>query len=207
MKMNWMGEYRDIVEALIHYCNIYADVYKHEHMVFQDVTYSFSQVQVLEYLLENEERQENMSAIAYRLGISRSNFTKIVNKLEAKGLVKKQYMQGSRKELVVTVNDLEGSLRGLFTGNSEVTLLSHVQAAGEDPQGILPPPQRRTVRCHARRERRRLIERLPPPLRTNIFLHTVGRALAPAAPRNHLPPHRRAGACSRRSARTSSSAP
>ena len=28
-----------------------------------------------------------MSAIAYRLGISRSNFTKIVNRLEAKGLV------------------------------------------------------------------------------------------------------------------------
>lgn len=78
MKMEWMGEYREIVESLIHYCNIYADIYKHEHMVFQDVTYSFSQVQVLEYLLENEERQENMSAIAYRLGVSRSNFTKII---------------------------------------------------------------------------------------------------------------------------------
>ena len=122
MKMNWMGEYREIVESLIHYCNIYADVYKHEHMVFQDVTYSFSQVQVLEYLLENEERQENMSAIADRLGISRSNFTKIVNRLEAKGLVAKQYMQGSRKELVVTVNDFG---KALYDEYSQDILKSH----------------------------------------------------------------------------------
>ena len=122
MKMNWMGEYREIVESLIHYCNIYADVYKHEHMVFQDVTYSFSQVQVLEYLLENEERQENMSAIAYRLGISRSNFTKIVNRLESKGLVEKQYMQGSRKELIVKVNDFG---KALYEDYSQEIMRSH----------------------------------------------------------------------------------
>lgn len=122
MKMEWMGEYRDIVEALIHYCNIYADVYKQEHMVFQDVTYSYSQVQVLEYLLENEERKENMSAIADRLGISRSNFTKIVNRLEAKGLVEKAYMQGSRKELMVTVNDFG---KALYEEYSQEILRSH----------------------------------------------------------------------------------
>lgn len=122
MKMEWMGEYRDIVESLIHYCNIYADIYKHEHMVFQDVTYSFSQVQVLEYLLENEERQENMSAIADRLGISRSNFTKIVNRLEAKGLVEKAYMQGSRKELIVTVNEFG---KALYDEYSQEILRSH----------------------------------------------------------------------------------
>ncbi len=104
MKMEWMGDHRDVVEALIHYCNIYAGVYKKEHMVFRDVSYSYSQVQVLEYLLENEERKDNMSAVASRLGISRSNFTKIVNRLESKGLVEKTYMQGSKKDLMVTVN-------------------------------------------------------------------------------------------------------
>jgi len=124
MKMEWMGEYRDVVEALIHYCNIYADVYKNEHMVFQDVTYSFAQVQVLEYLLENEERQDNMSAIAARLGISRSNFTKIVNRLESKGLVDKAYMQGSRKELIVTVNDFG---KALYEEYSQEILSTHFQ--------------------------------------------------------------------------------
>ena len=61
MKLEWMGEHRDVVEALIHYCNIYAGVYRIEKMEFRGITYSYAQIQVLEYLLENEERNENMS--------------------------------------------------------------------------------------------------------------------------------------------------
>lgn len=110
MKMEWMGRHREVVEALIHYCNIYAGVYKREEMVYQGISYSYSQVQVLEYLLENEERRDNMSAIAARLGISRSNFTKIVNRLEAKGLVEKHFVGDSKKELTVTVNQLGRTL-------------------------------------------------------------------------------------------------
>ena len=101
MQLAWMGEY-----PLIHYCNIYAAAYKVEKMSFRGVSYSYAQIQVLEYLLENEERNENMSAIAYRLGITRSNFTKIVNRLVAKGLLEKSYMPGSHKELKLTVNPL-----------------------------------------------------------------------------------------------------
>lgn len=124
MKMEWMGQHRDVVESLIHYCNIYAGVYKKEAMVYEGVAYSFSQIQVVEYLLENEERQDNMSAIAARLGISRSNFTKIVNRLEAKGLVEKCCMQGSRKELTVTVNDFG---RKLYEEYSQRILKYHFQ--------------------------------------------------------------------------------
>ena len=124
MKMEWMGEYREVVEALIHYCNIYASVYKSEHMQYQQVNYSYSQIQVLEYLLENEERMDNMSAIAARLGISRSNFTKIVNRLEAKGLVEKSSLQGSKKELAVTVND-KG--KALYEEYSQRILKNHFQ--------------------------------------------------------------------------------
>ena len=75
-------------------------------MEYKGVRYSYSQIQVLEYLLENEERNENMSAIAARLGITRSNFTKIVNRLVAKGLLEKDYLPGSRKALKITVNAL-----------------------------------------------------------------------------------------------------
>ena len=103
MKLAWMGENRGVVEALIHYCNIYASAYKLEKQEYQGIHYSYAQIQVLEYLLENEERDEHMSAIASRLGISRSNFTKIVNRLESKGLVEKRLRPGSRKELLVTV--------------------------------------------------------------------------------------------------------
>ena len=97
MKLAWMGDYREVVEALIHYCNIYAAAYKVEKMEYRGVRYSYAQIQVLEYLLENEERNENMSAVAGRLGITRSNFTKIVNRLAAKGIVEKDYMPGSRR--------------------------------------------------------------------------------------------------------------
>lgn len=106
MKLDWMGEYRGVVEALIHYCNIYAGVYRVEKLEFEGVTYSYAQIQVLEYLLENEELQENMSQIARRLGITRSNFTKIVQRLQAKGLVDKAPMPGSRREINLSVNDL-----------------------------------------------------------------------------------------------------
>ena len=124
MKMEWMGEYRDVVEALIHYCNIYASVYKTEKMVYRDVTYSYAQIQVLEYLLENEERKDNMTVIAARLGISRSNFTKIVNRLESKGLVEKGYLQGSKKELIVTVNDFG---KALYMEYAQRILKDHFQ--------------------------------------------------------------------------------
>ena len=122
MKLAWMGEYREVVEALIHYCNIYAAAYKVEKMQFQGVSYSYAQIQVLEYLLENEERNENMSAIAARLGITRSNFTKIVNRLVAKGLLDKAYMPGSRKAMKLTVNELG---RELYTAYSQEILRWH----------------------------------------------------------------------------------
>ena len=48
IKLEWMGAHRDEVEALIHYCNIYAAAYKLEQMEFEGVHYSFAQIQVLE---------------------------------------------------------------------------------------------------------------------------------------------------------------
>lgn len=117
MKLEWMGEHREVVEALIHYCNIYASVYRTEKMNYQGITYSYSQIQVLEYLLENEERGENMSSIAQRLGITRSNFTKIINRLSQKGLVEKTRMPGNRRDINVCVNNLGRVLYEDYTKN------------------------------------------------------------------------------------------
>ena len=122
MKLSWMGQYRDVVEALIHYCNIYAAAYRIEKMEYKGVSYSYAQIQVLEYLLENEERNENMSAIAARLGITRSNFSKIASRLTAKGLLEKEYLPGSRKEVKLTVNALG---RELYDAYSQEILRWH----------------------------------------------------------------------------------
>ena len=128
MKLEWMGEYREVVEALIHYCNIYAAAYKNEALKFGDISYSFAQIQVLEYLLESEDKAENMSAIAARLGISRSNFTKIVSRLAAKGLLEKTYMPGSRKELKIEVTPLG---RQLYQEYSQSILRYHFSSMFE----------------------------------------------------------------------------
>lgn len=60
MKLEWMGEYRDIVEQLIKYCNVYAAVYKKEEFMGTDIPISYAQIQIIEYLLENEELHLNM---------------------------------------------------------------------------------------------------------------------------------------------------
>jgi len=39
MQLQWMGEYREIVEKLIHYCNVYASVYKKECITKSGVTH------------------------------------------------------------------------------------------------------------------------------------------------------------------------
>ena len=135
MKLAWMGENREIVEALIHYCNIYAGVYRIEKMCFRGITYSYSQIQVLEYLLENEERNDNMSAIAHRLGITRSNFTKIVTRLCKKGLVEKVRMPGSKRDLNVVVNDLG---RELYEDYSRGILKRHFEPMFRDLDKLSP---------------------------------------------------------------------
>lgn len=56
-------------------CEYICAVYKKEALYGTDIPISFEQVQVLEYLLENEQLNQNMSMIASRLGITPSNFT------------------------------------------------------------------------------------------------------------------------------------
>ena len=135
MKLEWMGQNREIVEALIHYCNIYAGVYRIEKMRFRGIAYSYSQIQVLEYLLENEERNDNMSSIAQRLGITRSNFTKIVTRLCKKGLVEKVRVPGSRRDLNVVVNDLG---RELYEDYSIGILKRHFEPMFRDLDKLSP---------------------------------------------------------------------
>lgn len=144
MKLEWMGEHREIVEALIRYCNIYAGVYRIEKMQYRGVSYSYSQIQVLEYMLENEERGENMSAIANRLGITRSNFTKIINRLVRKGLVEKESMPGSRRDISVSVN---GFGRDLYDDYSKSVLKRHFEPMFRDLDKL--SPEARVCVCDA----------------------------------------------------------
>jgi len=105
MKLEWMGDYRDIVEQLIRYSNIYSTHYKEETLKGTTIPISYAQIQIIEYLLENEELQLNMKQIATRLGITTSNFSKLVHKLEAKGLLEKFHSTDNKKNIIILVTD------------------------------------------------------------------------------------------------------
>ena len=103
----WNGWEKTVLlwKKFIRYANTYAAVYKKEALYGTDIPISFEQKWVLEYLLENEQLNQNMSMIASRLGITPSNFTRIVNKLSGKNLLEKYYVEGNRKNIVIRVTD------------------------------------------------------------------------------------------------------
>jgi len=115
MELNWMGKNRYFVERLIKFGNLYATIYSKEHYYGTDVKISFAQIQVVEYLLENEELNQNMSMIAERLGISSSNFTKLVQKLEAKELLKKYNTEENKKNIIIRVTDTGRSVYKVYS--------------------------------------------------------------------------------------------
>ena len=90
---------------------------------------------MLEYLLENEERGENMSSIANRLGITRSHFTKLIQRLSKKGLVEKRSIPGSRRDFTVTVNEIGCAL---YEDYSKRILNNHFYAMFRDLSKLSP---------------------------------------------------------------------
>lgn len=139
MQLEWMGDYREIVEKLIHYCNVYASVYKKERLTHEGVTFSYSQIQVLEYLLENEANHDNMSIVAARLGVALSTFSKLVSALEAKGLLEKYFLEGNKKNIVVRVSDLGRRVYASYSKEISTTHFTHMfEALDEIPREYLP---------------------------------------------------------------------
>lgn len=139
MKLEWMGEYRDIVEQLIKYCNVYAAVYKKEEFMGTDIPISYAQIQIIEYLLENEELHLNMKQLAAKLGITTSNFSKLVNKLESKGLLQKYHAANNRKEVIIQVTEYG---KKVYADYSEYIYRNHFkqmfEAAKDIPKEYLP---------------------------------------------------------------------
>lgn len=133
MELNWMGEYRQMVEKLIKYCNVYTLVYNKETELGSEIKFSFSQIQVVEYLLENEDLHQNMSEIASRLGISPSAFSKLVNRLVKKGFLKKYHSSDNRKDVIIKVTDFGREVYGRY---SEHILKTHFSKMFDIANGI-----------------------------------------------------------------------
>lgn len=61
MKLDWMGDHRELVEKIIKYGNAYSNTYKPQRSYGTDMTFSAAQIQTLEYILEAEDQEEKMS--------------------------------------------------------------------------------------------------------------------------------------------------
>lgn len=107
VKLTWLREYRPLVETIIGLFNSYNQICNAK--VFCDesgkILLSATEVQIIEYILENEERNENMSAVAQRLSISQSTFSKKIKHLVQMGLLERYCTVNNRKNIVIKVSD------------------------------------------------------------------------------------------------------
>jgi len=104
MSLEWMGKYRVFVEKIVKFGNSYANSYKKEYPYNTSFLFSAAQIQVLEYLLENEDKNQNMLEISKRLGISKSAFSKHVKKMVEKGLLEKYHTSDNKKNIIIRVS-------------------------------------------------------------------------------------------------------
>lgn len=106
MQLEWLGKYRAFIESLIFYVNIYGQVYTSQGFHDTSVPCSVAQIQVLEYILENEEKNQKMAEVANRLGISPSAFSKNVKKMEGKGLLERYHSVNNKKDIIIKASPL-----------------------------------------------------------------------------------------------------
>ena len=117
MKLEWMGEYRELIAEYIKACNRYARNYRTVYYEFEGIPLSAATMQVLEYILENEDEKLPMSRLAERLGVTRGAFSKIAAQLYKQELIEKYHPADSDKEYVLALTE-KG--RNIYRSYSEV---------------------------------------------------------------------------------------
>lgn len=101
MKLQWMEKHRSLIEKMIRCGNVYAYTFRKQRSFGTESSFSVSQIQTLEYIIETEESDEKMSDMARRLGVSKATFSKNVNNLMEKGLLEKFHCEGNQKNIYV----------------------------------------------------------------------------------------------------------
>jgi len=103
MQLEWMKQYRSLVEKFIRYANTYVLAHNRQESFGTSIKFSAIQIQTLEYIMENENMK--MSDIARKLGVTRSAFSKNVKTLQEKGLLEKYRLEGNNKDIYVFATD------------------------------------------------------------------------------------------------------
>lgn len=114
MKLEWMGKYRKLVEKMIKFGNTYARTSRGEHSYNTTAKFSASELQVLEYILEHEDENENMAGIAENLGISKSALSKHTKRMVEKRLLEKYHTTDNQKNIIIRVSDYGREVYGAY---------------------------------------------------------------------------------------------
>lgn len=101
MDTEWMGKYHDLVHSLIAQTNIIAKKTPEKIYINSNDSISIFSLQILEYLIENEDSGEKMIVIANRLGIKQSTFSKAVSNLTKLKLAEKYMFANNRKDIIL----------------------------------------------------------------------------------------------------------
>lgn len=105
MKLEWMGQYRELIASLFRFGNAYSQIAK-QPTVGDKVRYGPYEVQIMEHILEYGDQNPNMAWYAAKLGVDRSTFSKYGKKLVQKGLVEKYRLSGNKKNIILRLSDL-----------------------------------------------------------------------------------------------------
>ena len=99
MEANWMGRYRELVEALVLHGNVVMRTQGVVTDIGEGILLKPQQWQILEYIVNNKDKIFNMIDISYRLNIPQSTFSKTVKLLHEYGLVEKYQAVNNRKNI------------------------------------------------------------------------------------------------------------
>lgn len=105
MKLEWLGKYRELVGLIYRSANAYSALCKTEGLG-DNIKISPYEVQILEFIMEYENENNNMTWFANKMGISTSTYSKYVNRLVTKGMVEKYRTTGNKKNIVLRVSPL-----------------------------------------------------------------------------------------------------
>ena len=101
MGTEWMGRYRAFVSALVWHGNEYLRMANEKNIDCNGHKISSIEWQIVEYLIDHPNSDNNMAQIAYDLGLSTSTFSKLVSGLVRLGLVEKYQKVGNRKDVII----------------------------------------------------------------------------------------------------------
>lgn len=123
MKLEWLGNYREVIGAVYRAANAYSQVCRLENLGYS-VKFSTYEIQIMENIMEHE--YHNMKWHAVKLGLSPSTYTKYVQKLVDKGLVEKYHFEGNKKDIILKVSKLGMEEYKIFSRDVKTGFLKDV---------------------------------------------------------------------------------